>query len=184
VPSGLLGAVLMVYGVSPSAEVCPSQHFPIEQFVGHCVWHWAGIVRQAPQNRVLRCCDRCQGVVANDEVRELLQITSCAGLIHRRSYVPHEPVSGRVIRHVESHGSLAARAPDTRLRFSGFLRFHSGHGCSRTCWATWLSGGSDIRTMVTCRFIVRTTFSVFANGESWAIDGRLVLEPDVVGDLP
>jgi len=60
---------------SPSAEVCPSQHFSIEKFVGQCVWHWAGIVRPAPQYRVLRCRDCCQGLIANDEARELLQIS-------------------------------------------------------------------------------------------------------------
>jgi hypothetical protein len=57
---------------SPSAEVCPSQHFSIEKFVGQCVWHRAGLVRQASQYRVLRRRDCHQGLIANDEVRELL----------------------------------------------------------------------------------------------------------------
>jgi hypothetical protein len=32
------------------------------------------------------------------------RVTLCAGLIRRRSDIPHEAVSRRVIRHVKSHG--------------------------------------------------------------------------------
>lgn len=54
---------------SPSAEVLPNPAFLARELC------WAGIIRSAPQYLVLRCRECCQGFIADDEVRELPQMS-------------------------------------------------------------------------------------------------------------
>ena len=44
--------------------------------------------------------------------REQCTVFASGGRVNRWSHVPHEPMQGCVIRDIESHGSVIARAPD------------------------------------------------------------------------